>query len=79
MGGAVKAERADSQPLFGKLGGRVEFAVRHITDDFVQGGEVVAHVAEHVLLHRLQQPDELAGVLSLAGVRCRRQEHECRK
>jgi hypothetical protein len=36
--------------LFGDLGGIVELVIRHITDDFVQCGEMITHVSKHVLL-----------------------------
>ena len=37
-----------------------------IAEDFIQGGKMIAHVAQHVLLHRRRQLDQFARVC-LAG------------
>ena len=54
MRGIVEAERTHPESLLGELCGRVELAVRNVADDFIQSRKVIAHVAEHVLLHGLR-------------------------
>ena len=63
----MKTEGTHPQPFFSKLCCFVEFAVGNITDDGIQSGEMIAHVAKHVLLHGFRQAHELTRVLSLAG------------
>jgi len=67
MHGTVKAERTHSKPFLSKLRSRIVIAVSHVTDNLIQSDEMIAHVAEHVLLHRLWETYELAPILSRAG------------
>jgi hypothetical protein len=63
----MKTKRTYSKPLFSKLSSRIVFAVGHVADDLVQSDEMIAHVAEHVLLHRLWETHERARILSRTG------------
>ena len=54
MRSIVRGQRTHSKPLFRNFGRFVKFAVANVTDNFIQAGKVIAHVAEHVLLHRLR-------------------------
>jgi hypothetical protein len=40
--------------LLGKLCRVIQFAIGSIANDLIQRGKMIAHVAKHVLLHRLR-------------------------
>ncbi len=65
MRGTVEAQRAHSESFFRELCGCIKFIIGNAPDDLVQAGKVVAHVAQHVLLHGFGQSHEFARVLGL--------------
>jgi len=71
----VRRKGTHADALFGDIAGLVEFTLCHGNLNFMQGLQVIAHVAEHVLLHHVRKIDFLPGIL-VAGRENRQREQQ---